>query len=524
MKKKLLFFSIIFLNIISSSAQTPDWSTSIASILYNNCTQCHHEGAIAPFSLMTYADAVDNGFNMQSAINAKKMPPWPADPNYNHFWDEKVLTDEEITAINDWVNVGMPSGDLSLAPAAPVYNGASVMVNPDDTIQLPAYTITTDIDDYRTFVIHTDYTETKYVNEIEFVPGDPSVVHHVIYNFDTSDYSYNLDLADTLPGFETGGFGEVSPNAITFGGWNPGRDILKWLPNMAIVIPPGADIVVNIHYAPNSNGKTDASKVLFKFCTVPDSTIRSVFQQRWLFYQPPVLVDGPLTIPANEVKTFHEVSFPTSHKSLLGVSPHSHLVCKSWQVRMVNTSGDTTNLLYIPNWDFNWQYSYMLTKVMEVPLNAVMLGEAVFDNTSNNPNNPNNPPKLVHAGEHTDNEMMNCRFWVMDYKQGDEDIILDSAFYGLPTNASLNGDQLQLEIFPNPASNNFHFISQLNTHDVNWMLTNSFGIVVRKETKNTVASGVYVQDVNVSNLPAGMYQLSFQSGGETKIKKVMVVK
>ncbi|MCY7411184.1 MAG: T9SS type A sorting domain-containing protein, partial [Chitinophagales bacterium] len=85
-------------------------------------------------------------------------------------------------------------------------------------------------------------------------------------------------------------------------------------------------------------------------------------------------------------------------------------------------------------------------------------------------------------------------------------------------------DQLPLEIYPNPATNVFHFVSQLNTHDVNWMLTNSFGIVVRSSVRNTVASGVYVQDVDVNDLPAGMYQLHLQSGGESKTKKIILAK
>src|SRR5262245_794118 len=149
-----LYFTIsIFLALVSSRSfsQTADWSSNIATIFYDNCTVCHHEGAIAPFSLMTYDDAVLNGMSIQANVNSKKMPPWPADPAYNHFWGERVLSDSEIQAINDWVNDGMPSGNLSYAPPPPVYNGGSVMLDPDDTVQLPAFTVPSDSDYYRTF-------------------------------------------------------------------------------------------------------------------------------------------------------------------------------------------------------------------------------------------------------------------------------------------------------------------------------------------------------------------------------------
>ena len=153
-----------------------------------------------------------------------------------------------------------------------------------------------------------------------------------------------------------------------------------------------------------------------------------------------------------------------------------------------------------------------------------MLCEAEFDNTTNNPDNPNNPPKHVHEGGHTEDEMMNCGFLLMDYQQGDEDIILDSAFYGLPTSHETIAGKLALNIYPNPASGVFHLISDLPAHDVNWELTNLFGVVVKAVKLNNVSKGVYVQDVDVTGLSAGIYQLSIQSGGETAIKKLTVVR
>src|SRR5262245_43291769 len=143
MIKKLLFIFLLCISLYQnkSHAQVTDWSSTVAAIFYENCTICHHEGGIGPFSLIDYEDAVNNGFTIQEQVNAKKMPPWPADPDYNHFWDEKVLSDDDITAINDWVDDGMLPGDLASAPPPPVYDGAVALVNPDDTVFLPHYTI-----------------------------------------------------------------------------------------------------------------------------------------------------------------------------------------------------------------------------------------------------------------------------------------------------------------------------------------------------------------------------------------------
>jgi hypothetical protein len=270
-------------------------------------------------------------------------------------------------------------------------------------------------------------------------------------------------------------------------------------------------------------GKTDSSKLFLKFCTLPDSAIRRVYQNPWLVNQYPILLNGPLEIEANEIKTFNEASLPTSHKSLIGLSPHSHHVCVSWTVRMVTSPGDTTNLIHIPQWSFDWQYYYLLTKVIEIPSGAIMLGEAVFDNTSNNPDNPNDPPQFIHEGEHSDNEMMRCYFLLMDYQPGDEDIILDSSFYGFPVNEDFPG-ALNLRIYPNPSGDIFHLTSDLPSHDVNWELTDIFGNRVRSMNLKNAAKGIYVENVDVSRLPSGIYQLSIQSGGYSEVKRVMVIR
>ena len=90
-------FAILFG--LAVRAQTPTWSSDIAPILYANCTSCHHNGGIAPFSLMTYQDAQTWAFDINYAVTNRIMPPWPADPNYKHFAFERVLSAGDILKI-----------------------------------------------------------------------------------------------------------------------------------------------------------------------------------------------------------------------------------------------------------------------------------------------------------------------------------------------------------------------------------------------------------------------------------------
>jgi hypothetical protein len=197
------------------------------------------------------------------------MPPWPPDPDYTHFRDEKVLSQQEIDHINNWISGGMPSGDLSLAPPPPVFTGNSLMADIDTSIQLPPYLIQNDEDEYRTFVIPSGNTSSKFLNQIEFIPGNSAVVHHIFLYHDTSNISHDLDISDPLPGFADSGFAPASKYAEILCGWIPGGDMITLPENMGFEVPTGADFVITIHYAPGSAGETDSTKINLKYSRLP---------------------------------------------------------------------------------------------------------------------------------------------------------------------------------------------------------------------------------------------------------------
>src|SRR5580765_505505 len=96
MKKIFALAVTLFFGIQFSHSQTPTWSANVASIIYNNCSSCHHTGGIGPFTLMSYSDAVNHSANIQSYVSAKLMPPWMPDPNYTHLKGERLLSDSDI--------------------------------------------------------------------------------------------------------------------------------------------------------------------------------------------------------------------------------------------------------------------------------------------------------------------------------------------------------------------------------------------------------------------------------------------
>src|ERR1017187_2437049 len=114
-----LCLAAAFLIPVITKAQTPDWSTSVAPIIYNNCTKCHHADGIAPVPFESYQQVVNYSSLIPNKINNRLMPPWPPDATYRHFVNERVLTQGQIDTINAWITGGTPEGNESLAPPVP---------------------------------------------------------------------------------------------------------------------------------------------------------------------------------------------------------------------------------------------------------------------------------------------------------------------------------------------------------------------------------------------------------------------
>lgn len=221
---------------LKSMAQVPTFSENIASIFYNNCTTCHRTGGIGPFALEGYGDVVNNALAIKTAVVSGAMPPWPPDTTYwRGFPHERVLTQLQISQIVNWVDGNMPQGNPANEPPVPVFSSSSQLSQtPSATYRIPTYTITSNQDDYQ-FVIPNLSGMTQAVTEVEFIPANKSIVHHILVYYDTSGICQQLDDADPLPGYQAfGGIG--NSNAKQIAGWVPGSppsgcpQILECLP------------------------------------------------------------------------------------------------------------------------------------------------------------------------------------------------------------------------------------------------------------------------------------------------------
>ena len=90
-----------------------NFTKHIAPILQRKCQACHQPGSIAPMSLLTYGDAVDNADAIKQKVSQRLMPPWHIDKTVGiqAFKNDRSLTDAQIESIVHWVDDGAPMGN-----------------------------------------------------------------------------------------------------------------------------------------------------------------------------------------------------------------------------------------------------------------------------------------------------------------------------------------------------------------------------------------------------------------------------
>jgi hypothetical protein len=93
--------------------------------------------------------------------------------------------------------------------------------------------------------------------------------------------------------------------------------------------------------------------------------------------------------------------------TLLSLFPHMHMRGKSFRYELISPEGDEKReiLLDVPQYDFNWQNSFIFSEPRLIPAGSVLHCTAYFDNSADNLSNPD-PNKSVRWGQQTWEEMM----------------------------------------------------------------------------------------------------------------------
>lgn len=387
-----LLLALIFTG--AAAAQAPTFNRDIAPILYQNCAACHRPGEVAPFSLLTYSDAVKRASLIVAATQARYMPPWKPEPGGERFQNERRLTDQQIALIRRWVDGGTPEGDPAERPQPPTFVQGWKIGEPDQVFSLSkTYELAAEgPDQFRCFVVPMNLDHDVYVKNSEFRPGNSRVVHHAIVFTDPTGAAKKIaGVSDSYPC--PGGPGFIETALI--GGWTPGTTPFSPPEGMTALVPKGTNLVLQIHYHPSGKTELDQSSIGLTYGGPP--TVAGDFM---------LLANWGIDIPAGDSRHVVRSSLTVpSDLEAIGIAPHAHYLAREMKVTAYDPSGASRSLITIKTWDFNWQGPYLYTTPVKLAKGTRIEMEYTYDNSANNPRNPSNPPVRVKFGEQSTDEM-----------------------------------------------------------------------------------------------------------------------
>ena len=245
-----------------TDAAPPTWHADIAPVVEGRCVSCHQAGEIGPFPLTSYSEAAPLAEALAGSVEDRTMPPWGAEPGHRDYLSDPSLDADTIALFRAWADAGAPEGDPSQVTTPWPAVGLEALET-DLVLRAPEpYTVTGEPDDYRCFVLDWPETETRYVTGFTTEVDDSEVVHHIaaylfrpdsILGDGIFDQLAAWDDADPELGYQcyggpSGSAGSQIP-AIQLAQWVPGMGALPLPDGSGIEVPPGSQIVLQMHYS-----------------------------------------------------------------------------------------------------------------------------------------------------------------------------------------------------------------------------------------------------------------------------------
>ena len=403
----------------------PTWHADIAPVVEGRCVSCHQAGEIGPFPLTSYEEAAPLAEALARSVEDRTMPPWGAEPGHRAYVGDPSLDEDTIDLFRAWADAGAPEGNP--ARAAPMWEPVGLdAVDTDLVLRAPEpYTVRGDPDDYRCFVIDWPESRTRYVTGFTTEVDNSEVVHHIAAYLFRPD---NLlgegifeqlaawEAADDAPGYQCYGGPSGSADsqipAIQLAQWVPGMGALPLPEGSGIEVPPGSQVVLQMHYFNPGADQPDHTGLALRLA---DEVDRAGAFAPWLSGSWPV---GGMEIPAGEAEVVHTAQGdPRGFFELLvagldisgGFDIHSalfhmHSLGARGELALQHADGTEEMILAVDPWDFDWQRVYRLAEPMEFREGDGLRVTCTFDNSAENPAT-GGVPTDVSWGEGSEDEM-----------------------------------------------------------------------------------------------------------------------
>src|SRR5262249_12617017 len=149
------------------------------------------------------------------------------------------------------------------------------------------------------------------------------------------------------------------PGAYMIAGWAPGASSRPFPSGVAIPILKGAKLVMEVHYHRSGRPEMDRSALGLTFAR---GTVSKILTGG-------IVVQPNLSLEAgNPHIQVHAQGKPLAEDmTLLAITPHMHQIGREMKVWADLPDGRRQDLIWIQDWDFNWQGSYEYQEPIRLP-------------------------------------------------------------------------------------------------------------------------------------------------------------
>jgi hypothetical protein len=368
------------------------YTDEIAPMLINNCVTCHRTGGIAPFAMTDYN--VVKGFApmIREVVRTKRMPPWHADPHVGNWQATRGLATEDAEKLVHWIEAGAPRGKGGDPLADYKKQWAEwEFGKPDVVVQVPAFDVpATGIIDYQYYVVPNPTGRDVWVRASDVIPGDRSVVHHVIVGI----------YDPTLPEQQR----RIRQTSPELGAYVPGNGPTPYPEDTGVFLKKDQSIGFQVHYTSSGKVAHDVTRFGMYF---RDTAPKYVFKTA-------VLANPRIRIPANTKAHTESVAQQFPRDILVyRLTPHAHFRGSATGFVAKYPDGHDETLLAVPKYDFNWQTTYTFVTPKLIPAGTKIVHSTTYDNSTQNPANPDHN-RVVPWGEQSFDEML---YGVVQYRE-----------------------------------------------------------------------------------------------------------
>ena len=379
-----------------ATSEEPTYHADVARILQANCVECHREGGAAPFSLEDYEDAYDRRRMMRVVVGERIMPPWLAQEGSGPWLNDRTLSEDDRETLLTWIENGSPEGNPEDGPVPMQWQEGWVIGQPDFVFQLEEEKeIPADgVIEWDPIAADVVVPHDMWVQKLQVLPTDPEVVHHATVTF-LPPKDYGKTTLDAL-------MARLVPWTKRYEGWQflfgylPGKGPRAYADGVARFLPKGSRIKFDMHYTPKGVETRDRTRLGVVLAEeAPAFAAQTRMIRNWNVRIPP---------HAKDVQFSQTFTLPND-VLLRSLVPHMHYRGHIFHADLLLPDGSEKPLIRIPEWNPDWQFSYVFREPPYAPEGSRIRITGWIDNTADNPFNPD-PDQWVDDGPQIWDEML----------------------------------------------------------------------------------------------------------------------